>query len=352
MILFIFNMDHFSSTKPIVIVSIGCFFLYITIYYSLFFSIQDVFFGFGTRPLEKRKIFMVFPYYQESALLLLKILYLGSIIDKFVLLISNMTFVGYPQNPPLFAPYEKDLKPYFETEKIFIFHTNLNDFSLCNESFYFDGSRTMWKRECVMRNSAKPALIKAGIRINDCFFVGDADEFPSYSSADYLLSNPPKSFVNILHETTFCYTFYFTESYKACKFAFVRYTNHMPSMNFIRFANKPIESKKVFCFHLHNAFPNIQLYIHKYYRSHPHRNLQNQVMNSMPFCDLFFLVFKGKKIMQSLPQFPTHLVRDSRLHFLFQPIPFPESWPNFTKCLNFPAFQQFFNFSYNNDPRY
>lgn len=282
----------------------------------------------------KPLIYMGFPYYQESTALLFKIKYLENVIHKFVLITSNITFLGYPQSPYNFEPYVSELQPYFDEKRIFIYKTNLNNFSLCMEKYHYDNpkSKIIWRRECVMRNSIILGLIAAGIKPGNFFFVGDADEFPTLECVNFLIKYPPSNFINIYHNGTFRFTFKFKFAYSAAKYAYVKFPYNDLSINKIRFANKVFQNPSIRCLHLHNAYTSFEQFIHKYKDSYSHRDDFSDNVDKIPFCNVYTSLFLNVPINQEIPNFPTYMIQDPKFSFLFESVPFPLSFKKLLKC--------------------
>lgn len=276
--------------------------------------------------------FLVSPYNSESQILTFKIKYLYPLIDKFVLMVANMTFLGVFQKSFSFSPYADFLIPYVENETIRIFEVDLSNRSMCKvftRSMYdIEENKLPFLRQCIMRNYAYLALLHSGIKINDYFFFGDTDEFPSRMCVEFLKINPPKSYLHIANRYYFQYTFRWTVQYNYAKFVFIRFNNNLSSINEYRYMSKPNRSNypQVFMFHMSSNFFHLTEFIHKYKYSYAHQQTFKRFSN-LSFCDLYLAIIS--KLLspqfiyhQNLSFFPHYILNDPSLFSMFSSFPF------------------------------
>ena len=134
-----------------------------------------------------KRIFMCTTYNNEAETVYILIWRLYDYVDKFIIVVSNMTHSGLPKNIT-FKSFEKDIQPYMDKVDI----VNFNN--ICNRKEYPDVNMAF----CIepsQRDYAKTYIEeKYNPTENDLLIVADLDEIITREGIEYVKKHPPKYF--------------------------------------------------------------------------------------------------------------------------------------------------------------
>tara|TARA_Y100000590_G_scaffold368086_1_gene428511 strand:- start:2119 stop:2943 length:825 start_codon:yes stop_codon:yes gene_type:complete len=128
-----------------------------------------------------------FTYFNEEELAELRIKYLNSIVDYFVVIESNITFTGQKKEWNFPKILKNNLKEF--SNKIQYHQLNINLSEIKNEeSWIIDGVKgdDFWRIENFQRNYIKVACKK--FSNEDILIISDLDEIPSIKRLKFILS--------------------------------------------------------------------------------------------------------------------------------------------------------------------
>jgi len=128
-----------------------------------------------------------FTYFNEKELVELRLKYLNSIVDYFVVIESNITFTGKEKKWNFPEVLKGNLKEF--SHKIQYHQLNINLEEIKNEeSWIIDGVKgdDFWRIENFQRNYIKTACKK--FSNDDILIISDLDEIPSLKKLNFILS--------------------------------------------------------------------------------------------------------------------------------------------------------------------
>ena len=129
-----------------------------------------------------------FTYFNEKELVELRIKYLNSIVDYFVVIESNITFTGKKKKWNFPEVLKNELKEF--SHKIQYHQLNINQDEIKNEeAWIIDDIKgdDFWRIENFQRNYIKTACKK--FSNNDILIISDLDEIPSAKKLNFILSS-------------------------------------------------------------------------------------------------------------------------------------------------------------------
>jgi hypothetical protein len=208
------------------------------------------------------RIFLCTLYNNEAAMAYIQIWRLYNYIDKFIIVISNITHSGHKKNIS-FNIFEKDIEPF--KNKIDIVNFN----NICNKKEY-PHSDSNWCLEKSQRDYAK-IFIEENYNPTekDLLIVADIDEILTREGIQYIKLHPPKNFYFIKGSVYFPYYYHRLGDWD--RSFVVRYNKKMKTLskyrqmkiknnNIIKYKNKP---KKALVTHCSYCFNNIEEYKNK-----------------------------------------------------------------------------------------
>lgn len=171
------------------------------IYLILFISIIFLYFYKFKNKLFNGRIFVSFMYNNEAEMAYIHIWRLYNYIDKFIIVISNITHSNISKIVS-FRPYEENLKPYLK--KIDIVNFN----NICNRKEYpFDNQ--FWCLEKSQRDYAKTFIEEYyNPTENDLIVIVDLDEILTRKGIKYIKKYPPKHYYFIKGSLYFPYYYH------------------------------------------------------------------------------------------------------------------------------------------------
>ena len=150
-------------------------------------------------------------------------------VDKFIILISNITHSGLPKNIS-FKPFDDNLRPYMDKVDI----VNFNN--ICNLKEYPNTDK-YWCIEKSQRDYAKTYIEKKYKPTEkDLLIVVDIDEILTREGIEYIQKNPPKNFQFI--KGSYYFPYYYHKIVDWDKGYVIRYNKGMKSLSKYRLMNK------------------------------------------------------------------------------------------------------------------
>ena len=167
----------------------------------MFISIIFLYFYKFKNKLFNGRIFVSFMYNNEAEMAYIHIWRLYNYIDKFIIVISNITHSNISKIVS-FRPYEENLKPYLK--KIDIVNFN----NICNRKEYpFDNQ--FWCLEKSQRDYAKTFIEEYyNPTENDLIVIVDLDEILTRKGIKYIKKYPPKHYYFIKGSLYFPYYYH------------------------------------------------------------------------------------------------------------------------------------------------
>ena len=182
------------------------FFLILNDYINLFFSKNN-----------KGRIFLCTTYNNEAEILYIHLWRLYDYVDKFIIVISNITHSGLPKNVT-FNSYKENIKKY--KNKIDLVYFN----NICNKKEYPDNI------EKSQRDYAKYYIEEKYHPNNkDLLIVLVLDEILTREGIEYIKKNPPKDFYFIKGSMYFPYYYHRVSDWD--KSFIVRYNKNMKTLS-------------------------------------------------------------------------------------------------------------------------
>ena len=173
----------------------------------------------------KGRIFYCTIYNNEAEMAYILIWRLYNYVDKFIIVISNVTHTGFPKNFT-FKSFEGNIKPYMDKIDIVTFD------NICNKKEYPD-AEIHWCREKSQRDFAKTFIEqKYNPTENDLFIVTDIDEILTREGIEYIKKNPPDDYKHIKGAIYFPYYYHRIEDWD---YGYViRYNKNMKTLSYYR----------------------------------------------------------------------------------------------------------------------
>ena len=243
-------------------------------------------------------------------------------IDKFIIIVSNMTYSGIPKNIN-FKPFEQNIQPYMN--KIDIVYFN----NICNKKEY-PYINLIWCFENSQRDYAK-IYIEENYHPNnkDLLIVVDIDEILTREGIKYIKKKPPKDFFFIKGSMYFPY--YYHKINDCDRSIIVRYNKKMKTLTKYRRMNLTkknilkyeLNPSKPLITHCSYCFKSIEEYKNKL------RSFSHQEFNKPPYITNDW-IFKSHYCREKLPKSSSgydekyegwrHLIPDdARLKYLIDP---------------------------------
>lgn len=224
------------------------------------------------------RIFICTLYNNEAEMAYIHIWRLYDYIDKFIIIISNMTYSGIPKKFSL-QPFANQIFKYKNKIDIVFFNY------ICNRSEYPNIDK-IWCFEMTQRDYAKTFIEKKyNPTEKDLLVIVDIDEIITREGIKYIKKHPPKEYYFLKGNIYFPYYYHrledwdwglvvrYNKSMKTLsKFRFMQKTNK----NTLKFENKP---SKPFITHCTYCFKNIEEYKNKL-KSFSHQNYNKPPFNT------------------------------------------------------------------------
>ena len=265
------------------------------------------------------RIFIIFMYNNEAEMAYVHIWRLYNYVDKFIIIVSNITFTGLSKNIS-FAPFEDKIKPYMN--KIDIVYFN----NICNKKEY-PTDNLVWCLEKSQRDYAMPFIEeKYNPNENDLIAIVDIDEIFTREGIQYVKNNPPKDFYSVKGAMYFPYYYHKCEDWYFGKV--VRYSKNMTTLSKYRFSVKMNDtlkynsSSKALITHCSYCYKSLEEYKNKL------KSFSHQEYNKPPYItnNWIFRSHYCRIKINSPPGFDEpyegwrHLIPDDpRLKFLIDP---------------------------------
>ena len=214
-------------------------------------------------------------YNNEVEMAYIHIWRLYDYIDRFIILISNITFSGKLKNFS-FMPFEKNIRPYMNKVDI----VNFNN--ICNRKEYPSTNR-IWCFENSQRDYAKNFIEENYHPTEeDLIIVVDVDEIFTREGIEYVKKNPPKEYYYIKGSLYFPY--YYHKVLNWNKGMVIRYNKNMTTLSkYRRYAGKnkflkyKLNPSKPLITHCTYCFKELEQYRNKI------KSFSHQEYNKLPY---------------------------------------------------------------------
>ena len=221
------------------------------------------------------RIFVSFLYNNEAEMAYIHIWRLYDYVDKFIILISNRTFSGFPKNFS-FIPFEENIRPYLD--KIDIVNFN----NICNRKEY-PSENLIWCFEHSQRDYAKTFIEEHYNPTEDDLLIAvDIDEIFTREGIEYVKENPPNNFYFVKGSMYFPY--YYHKVGDCDSGCVIRYNKKMKTLSKYRKMNKTnntlkfkFNSLKPLITHCSYCFKDIEEYKKKL------KSFSHQEFNKEPY---------------------------------------------------------------------
>ena len=171
------------------------------------------------------RIFYCTVYNNEAERAYILIWRLYDYVDKFIIVISNVTHTGLPKTFS-FNSFEKDIKPYMDKIDI------VNFDNICNTEAYPE-AQIHWCREKSQRDYAKTYIEeKYNPTEKDLLIVTDIDEILTREGIEYIKKNPPNDYKHIKGAIYFPYYYHRIEDWDSGYV--IRYNKNMNTLSYYR----------------------------------------------------------------------------------------------------------------------
>ena len=168
------------------------------------------------------RIFLCTLYNNEAEMAYIHIWRLFEYVDKFIIIVSNITYSGVPKNVT-FKSFEQNIHPYLNKVDIVYFN------NICKKNEYPTWDVT-WCKEMSQRDYAKNYIEENyNPTEKDLLIVVDLDEILTREGIEYIKKNPPYDFYFIKGSTYFPYYYHRLEDWN--RGFVVRYNKNMKSLN-------------------------------------------------------------------------------------------------------------------------
>ena len=174
------------------------------------------------------RIFLCTIYNNEEDIAYIHIWRLYNYVDRFIIVISNLTHSLQPKNTSL-KLFENELKPYMNKIDI------VNFDNICNKKLY-PGINLNWCLEKSQRDYAV-SYIESNYNPteNDLLISVDIDEILTREGIKYIKKHPPKNFKFIQGSLYFPYFYHRIEEWN--RGLVLRYNKNMKSLSYFRLVN-------------------------------------------------------------------------------------------------------------------
>ena len=268
----------------------------------------------------KDRIFVIFMYNNEAEMAYIHIWRLYHYVNKFIMIISNMTHSGLPKNFSL-EPYEEKIKPYMDKVDIINFN------NICNKKEY-NSSNSDWCLEKSQRDYGKTYIEEHyNPTENDLFISVDIDEIFTREGIEYIKQNPPEHYYNVKGSMYFPYYYHKVDNWD--RGMVIRYNKNMTTLSNYRdmeYKTNTLKyqsnSEKPFITHCSYCFKSIDDYRNKL------KSFAHQEYNQPPYTTNNWL-FKSHYCREKINSFPgydepyegwKHLIpNDPGLKYLIDP---------------------------------
>lgn len=222
------------------------------------------------------RIFLCTSYNNEAEIVYIHLWRLYDYVDKFIIIVSNMTYQGSHKNIT-FEPFEKNIQPYMN--KVDIAHFN----NICNRKVY----RTSHQFRCMEQSQRDYAKTYIEEKYNptekDILIVVDIDEILTREGIEYIKKNPPNNFYFIKGGVYFPYYYHRMGDWDT-SFA-IRYNKNKRTLTQIRGMKKnknnvlkfELNQTKVLLTHCSYCFKTIEQYRNKL------KSFAHHEYNKLPF---------------------------------------------------------------------
>ncbi len=284
------------------------------------------------------RIFLCTLYNNEAEIAYIHFWRLYNYVDKFIIVISNITNSGVPKNFS-FKSFEKDIHPF--RNKIDIVEFN----NICNKKEY-PTLNFFWCIEHSQRDYAKIYIEeKYNPTEEDLLIVVDMDEILTREGIAYLKKNQPKNFAFIKGSKYFPYYYHKVDDWD--KGYVVRYNKNMTTLtnyrmstmnesNLLKYKSnplKPLITHCSFCFKDIEEYRNkIKSFAHQEYNKYPY--ITNNWIFRNHYCRIKISSLPGTPGGYDEPyEGWKHLIpNDKRLKYLFdRSFMYPINLTTFTK---------------------
>jgi len=185
-------------------------------------------------------------YNNESEMAYIHLWRLYDYIDRFIFVISNITYTGNLKNIT-FSPFEKNIEKYMNKVDIVFFN------NICNKNAY-PKKNNIWCFEYSQRDYAKTYIEqKYHPTESDLLIVVDIDEILTREGIKYIKNNPPKYFYFIKGSMYFPYYYHKLEDWDLG--LVVRYNKNMKTLTNYRCIKKT--KPKILKYHYNPSKPLI-----------------------------------------------------------------------------------------------
>ena len=232
------------------------------------------------------RIFYCTLYNNEAEMAYILIWRLYDYVDKFIIVISNVTYTGHPKIVS-FKPFEKNIKPYMDKVDI----VNFNN--ICNKKEY-PKDEAHWCREKSQRDYAKTYIEeKYNPTENDLLIIVDIDEILTREGIEYIKKHPPNDYIHIKGAIYFPYYYHRIEDWDSG--TVVRYKKNMRELNYYRLIpindsntlkyeynhNKSLITHCTYCFKSVEEYKNkLSSFTHTDYNVYPY-NTNNYIFKNL-----------------------------------------------------------------------
>ena len=181
-----------------------------------------------------------FTYFNEKELVELRLKYLNSIVDYFVVIESNITFTGKKKTWNFPEVLNKNLKEF--SNKIQYYQLNIELDKIKNEeSWIIDNIKgdDFWRIENFQRNYIK--IVCKKFSDNDILIISDLDEIPSIKKLNFILSSDFKKIEPVAFEQHLFHldcNFLRLESWRGSIVTTIKACNEHSPQKFRRLRNK------------------------------------------------------------------------------------------------------------------
>ena len=232
------------------------------------------------------RIFYCTIYNNEAEMAYILIWRLYNYVDKFIIVISNVTHTGLPKSFS-FKSFEGDFKPYMDKIDIVIFD------NICNKEAYPE-AQIHWCREKSQRDYAKTYIEgKYNPTENDLLIVTDIDEILTREGIEYIKKNPPNDYKHIKGAIYFPYYYHRIEDWDSGYV--IRYNKNMKTLSYYRVTqsndsntikyeynpNKALITHCTYCFKSVEEYKNkLSSFTHTDYNVYPY-NTNNYIFKNL-----------------------------------------------------------------------
>ena len=236
--------------------------------FCFIFILSLIFILINNQILHKRKkinfdgrIFLCTVYNNEAEYAYIHLWRLYDYVDKFIIVVSNLTYSGLPKNISFF-PFEENIKSYMDKIDIIYYYNT------CDKSVYplYNDIRC---REASQRDTAIKYIEEHySPTQKDLLIAVDIDEILTREGIEYIMKNPPQDFYHIKGSIYFPYYYHKLEDWN--RGLVIRYRKNIVSFskyrvmpmkeeNILKYKNnpsKPLITHCTYCFKNIEGFRN------------------------------------------------------------------------------------------------